>query len=90
MTGNSYLSFVFHSSAEMWQCLQLGEVLGQQNIWEQLCTSAEQGNRIGIDFFFFIVIKRLQWNIKPAKPWISKDADNERSLPVYYKHSYKI
>lgn len=44
--------------------------------------SAEQGNRIGIDFFF-IVIKRLQRNIKPAKPWISKDAANERSLPEY-------
>lgn len=85
-----------HSVLRMWQeihicllCFTLlqrcssvcsSEVLGLQNIQEQLCLSAEQGNRIGIDSFF-IVIKRLQWNIKPDKPCIPMDADSKTSLP---------
>lgn len=54
--GNLYLSFCF-TLPQRCSTLQLREVLGQQNIQEQLCISAEQGNRIAIGFF--IVIKRL-------------------------------
>lgn len=55
-------------------------MLGQQNMQEQLCISAEQDNRIGIGFLYCDKNTRMN-NIKPTKPGISADADNDILLP---------
>lgn len=85
-----------HSVQRMWQeihiCLlcftlqqRCSSVCSSEKCWgsrtyRNNCVSV-LSKAIGLVLTFFIVIKRLQWNIKPAKPCISGDVDNNRLLP---------